>query len=186
MVDAWSVSLQASLIHYTSSQQSNNIRRAKQAVQDGQYSKAIKALTSVGLATPTPEILQEMLRKHPQGIAPTVILKAVRSFPTGSAPGPSGLRPSHLREAVECPSSDRATLMLSSLSKFVNLLAAGHAPSSVLPHFCGATLLALLKKSGGHRPITVGLVSASVQVPRLHHSPVSHLSTRATAVGGLC
>ena len=38
----------------------NNIRRAKQAVQDGQYSKAIQALTSNGLATPTPEILQEM------------------------------------------------------------------------------------------------------------------------------
>ena len=44
---------------------SNNIWRAKQAVQDGQYRKAIKALTSECLATPS-EVIQEMLSKDPQ------------------------------------------------------------------------------------------------------------------------
>ena len=48
------------------SQRSHNIRRAKLAVQDGQYSKATKALTSNGLATPSAEVLGEMLNKHPQ------------------------------------------------------------------------------------------------------------------------
>ena len=51
---------------------SHNIRRAKRAVQEGQYSKAIKALTSNGLASPSPEILQEMLGKHPQAPPPSV------------------------------------------------------------------------------------------------------------------
>ena len=49
-----------------------NIRRAKAAVQDGQYNKALKARTSDGLAPPTPEVLQEMLNKHPQDSLPQV------------------------------------------------------------------------------------------------------------------
>lgn len=55
-----------------------------------------------------------------------------------------------------CPSPDRANLLLSSLTKFVNLLAAGQAPAFVTPFLCGASLLASRKKSGGHRPIAVG------------------------------
>ena len=47
-------------------QRSINIRRAKMATQEGQYSKAIRALTSDGLATPSATVLQEMLTKHPQ------------------------------------------------------------------------------------------------------------------------
>ena len=155
------------------SQQSSNIRRAKLAVQDGQYSKAIKALTSDGLATPSAEVLEEMLGKHPQVAPPNLpsgqvpppftvselaVKKGVRSFPNGSAPGPSGLRPSHLREAVGCPSPDRANRFLSSLTSFLNLLAGGRAPPTIIPHLCGASVLAYRKKNGGHRPIAVGEV----------------------------
>ena len=136
-----------------------NIRRAKAAVQDGQY---LKALTSDGLAPPTPEVLQTSTHKTASPLLPQVqrhlhplslkqsSKKGVRSFPNGSAPGPSGLRPSHVRE-----SPDRANNMLSSLTKFVNHLAAGQAPPSILPHLCGATLL---EKNGGLRPIVVGEV----------------------------
>ena len=141
------------------------------AVQDGQYSKAIKALTSNGLATPSREVLQEMLSKHPQSGAPTLppgpaptpaslltsaVRQGVLSFPHGSAPGPSALRPSHLREAVRCPSLDQADRLLAALTNVVNLLAAGQAPPTINPFLCGASLLASRKKSGGHRPIAVG------------------------------
>ena len=157
----------------TSSSTSHNIRRARLAAQEGQYSKAIKALTSNSLASPSPEILQEMLVKHPQAPPPSVppdpappsatlseavILKGVKSFPNASAPGPSALRPSHLREAVRCPSPDRANLVLSAFTNFTNLLAAGRTPPPVLPHLCGASLLACTKAKGGHRPIAVGEV----------------------------
>ena len=152
------------------SQQSSNARRAKLAVQDGQYRKVIQALTSQGLASPSPEVIQEMQAKHPQAPPPTmpfgpvppsakisesVVRRGVKSFPNGSTPGPSGLRPSHLREAMECPSSDRANQVLITLMGFVNLLAAGRVPYSILPHLCGATLLACQKKNGGVRPIAV-------------------------------
>ena len=158
----------------SSSQQSCNLRRARLAVQDGQYSKAINALTSNDLATPSDEVLQEMLAKHPQTAPPNsaswacppppasvieaVVCKCIQSFPNGSAPGPSGLRPSHLWEAVGCPSTDWACLVLSSLTRFINLLVAGKTPPIVIPHLCGATLLANKKKSGGHHPIAVGEV----------------------------
>ena len=82
----------------------------------------------------------------------------MKSFPSGSAPGPSGLRPTHVREAVLCPSADRSRESLLALTKFVNLLASGRTPQSVLPHFCGASLLACKKKNGGLRPIAVGEV----------------------------
>ena len=155
------------------SQQSSNIRRAKLAVQDGQYSKAIMALTSDGLATPSAEVLEEMLSKYLQAAPPTLpsgqvpppltvsesaVKRGVRSFPNGSAPGPSGLRPSHLREAMGCPSPDRANRFLSSLTRFLNLLAAGRAPPTITPHLCGTSLLASMKRNGGHRPIAVGEV----------------------------
>ena len=142
-------------------------------MQDAQYSKAIKALTSDGLAIPSSEVISEMLNKHPQAPPPSLptdplpsptklpvsaIMRGVKSFPCGSAPGPSGLRPSHLREAVGCPSPDRANSVLSSLTRFTNLLAAGQSPSFVLPHLCGASLFAVRKKCGGFRPIAVGEV----------------------------
>ncbi len=112
-----------------------------------------------------------MLNKHPQAPPPTlppgpppsptllpesIILRSVKSFPNASAAGPSGFRPSHLREAILWPSPDRAGQILSSLSRFVNLLASGHAPTSVLPHLCGATLLACRKKVEATAPSPSG------------------------------
>ena len=114
-----------------------------------------------------------MQSKHPQAPPPTLppgpvppsiclsdsaVQRGARSFPTGSAPGPSGLRPSHLKEAVGCPSPDQANRFLTCLTRFVNLLTAGRTPSFITPHLCGATLLAVRKKNGGHRPIAVGKV----------------------------
>ncbi len=108
--------------------QERNVRRAKSMAQDFLYSKSIQALTSTGLANPSDTILDEMKSKHPQGppasappdppppsatISESTVLKCSKSFPKGSAPGPSGLRPSHLREAVCCPSPDRANQLLS-------------------------------------------------------------------------
>ena len=123
----------SSSVTSTTSQRCHNARRARRAVQDGLYSKAIKSLTSVGIASPSPEVLREMQEKYPQAPPPSLpsgpvprplslsessVLNAIKSFPNGSAPGPSGLRPNHLREVVQCPSSDRAVQVLTSLTRF--------------------------------------------------------------------
>ena len=128
-------------------QRSINIRRAKMATQDGQYSKAIRALISDGLATPSATVLQEMLTKHPQSasaslppgpmppsvsVPESTVRKGVRSFPNGSAPSPSGLCPSHLREAVGCPSPDRPYKVRQLLGFWPN--SNHHNPSSLRCH----------------------------------------------------
>ena len=97
----------------------SNARWARQAVADGQYRKVLQRLTSAGLAQASPEVINEMLTKHPQSPSPLLpsgptspplqicerdIIKALQSFPNGTAPGPSRLRANHLKEAAFCPS----------------------------------------------------------------------------------
>ena len=80
-----------------------NARRAKRAIENGQYRKAIQALSSDGVAQATPDVRKEMLAKHPQVPPPTIppdptptpvsltefdVLKAMSSFPGYSATGP--------------------------------------------------------------------------------------------------
>ena len=150
----------------------SNASRARRAAEDGQYKKALQSLTSMGLAPPSPEVFNEMLAKHPQSdpprisdmpppavyISPEDVINALKLFPTGSAPGPSGLRANHLKEAVFCSSPHHSHLALQSLTSFVNLLCAGKAPQVIIPHFCVASLLPCMKKDGGLRPIAVGEV----------------------------
>ena len=151
----------------------SNTRRARQAMDDGQYKKAAQALTSDGLAPASTEVYAEMLNKHPQSPPPSTlsdpvpssvtiseegVIKALRSFPSGTAPGTSCLRANHLKEAVFCPSPARANPALLSLVKVVNCLCARHAPPEVVPHLCGAALFACKKKGGGLHPIAVGEV----------------------------
>ena len=47
-----------------------NARRARRAMEDGQFKKATQALTSNGLAQASPDVLAEMLAKHPQDVPP--------------------------------------------------------------------------------------------------------------------
>ena len=77
------------------------------------------------------ETLHELLTRR-LGEMPESLVSSVKSFPSGSAPGPSGLRPTHVRKAVLCPSADRSRESLLALTKFVNLLASGRTPQSVL------------------------------------------------------
>ena len=48
--------------------------------------------------------------------------------------------------------------MLTALTKFVNLLAAGKTAPSILTHLFGVTLLACKKKNGSFHSIVVGAV----------------------------
>ena len=96
------------------STRSTNARRARRAVENGQYKKAIQSLSSAGFAPPSEDVLDEMLAKHPQSGRPLFpltkprllfkwpvdVVNALRSFPSGTAPGPSCLRANHVKEAV--------------------------------------------------------------------------------------
>ena len=172
-----------------------NARRARRAVEDGQYRKAIQSLSSGGLANVTSEVLEEMLAKLPKAPPPTIppdptphpptiseqeVLKALKSFPSASAPGPSGLRPNHLKEAIFCPSPDGAAQITRALLEVVRLLCAGRAPVEVVPHLCGATLLPCQKKGGGLRPIAVGEVLRRLTSKCLSHAVQSEAYSTLT------
>ena len=86
------------------------------------------------------------------------VVRALRSFPNGTAPGLSSLRANHLREAVFCRSQGCATYALQKLCNFINCLSTGQVPSAVAPLLCGANLFACKKKGGGLCPIAVGEV----------------------------
>ena len=180
----------------------SNARRARRLTEEGQYKKALQALLSEGIAGASAEVIDQMLSKHPQvappslpqgppspppHIASEIILKAIRSFPAGSAPGPSHFRAAHLKEAVLCPSPGQAAQVMHSLTGLVNLLCSGHAPPEVVPHLCGATLIACKKRGGGLRPIAVGevlrrLVSKSLSTV-LRQEAVQVLSPHQLGVG---
>ena len=86
------------------------------------------------------------------------VVGALKSFPSGSVPGPSSFRANYFKETVFCPSPDRANGSLQALVDVVNHLCAGLVPNEVLPHLCGVSLLACKKKGSGFRPIAVGEV----------------------------
>ena len=152
------------------SQQELNVERATKLCQEGQYTKALQALVSLGLADHNQASITEMKAKHPRGAPPTIpttdsspmvfspsqILEACKTFHKGSGAGPSGFRPEHLMIALKSSPANRVAKAETQLTRLVNVMAKGAVPPDVTPHLCGARLIAANKKSGGLRPIAVG------------------------------
>jgi len=141
--------------------------------REGRYSNALQALNSVGVAGHDDEgAFQDLLKRHPHSSCPTessanhtsfvvdesMVLSCLHAFPKGTSPGASKLRAQHLLDAVAGSTAPAARECLASLTRFMNHLLSGRAPSCLAPWLCGAPLTALLKKGGGVRPIAVGEV----------------------------
>lgn len=84
-----------------------------------------------------------------------LVLRAINSFPIGSAEGPDKLRPQHLRDMVQSmEDSASASPLLAALVKFVTWFYK-EIPHQIYLFFFTASLTAL-KNLGGVHPITVG------------------------------
>ena len=154
------------------SQEERNSQRASRLAQQGEYTRACQAITSAGLAEHTAATVREMKAKHPPPLSPTSfqsqddspqmsfskeqVIKAIRSFKKGSAPGPDGLRAEHLKVAIKLSPPNRQDKAADAITKLVNTMGAGAVPLIVAPYLSGACLHAGLKKDGGIRPIAVG------------------------------
>jgi len=92
----------------------------------------------------------------PLRVTPAAVRAAVSSFPNGSAGGPDGLRPQHLKDLLV--NSTNKDPLLSDITNLCNLFLSGNIPNNVCPTIFGANLLAISKKGGGVRPIAVGYV----------------------------
>ena len=128
------------------SQQEKNAERAATLAQDRQYTRALQALNSAGMAPDTAATRSKLQSKHPSAPAPHIpttvmpqlafgkedVKKSVKKFRRGSSPGPSGLRPEHLKATLQAAPgrSDRA---LETLSSLVTTLARGGVPQEAPP-----------------------------------------------------
>ena len=104
-----------------------------------------------GSTFPAAPLLQDNLV-----VSPTKVKKAVMSFPAGSAGGPDGLLPQHLKDLVSPTLGEVGASFVEALASFVSQLISGNVSHPVAPFFFGARLLGLNKPDGGVRPIAVG------------------------------
>jgi hypothetical protein len=172
-------------------------------LEDGNLKAAIRLLVSEdSFSAPSDATMASLQDKHPAASLDVLSLpipetsrgavtseeavkKAVSSFPAGSAGGPDGLSPLHLKVLVS--NQIAGPDLLKALTGFVNMLLAGLCPASVAKCFFGGRLLALDKKAGGIRPIVIGFtlrrlaskLANSMGITKI----MSYLSPRQVGVG---
>ena len=169
-------------------------RAITRAVSEGAYSKGISLLSGESrLAEVNEDTVAKLHLLHPSGCSIPVsssyvdpfavdnlkikhVLKALRSFKPLSAPGPSGLRPSHLLEALDVPTLGPKNSFKEALRQWILLCARGELPTWSGPWIAAARLIPLLKASGGIRPVAVGEVLRRLTSKVLQRS----FSTRLT------
>lgn len=119
----------------------SNIKRCLQEAHEGHYGRAIRAISSNGVASTDNNIaFQELLAKHPVSIAPTPkrtipsplfvesgqVLASLKSFPKDSSPGWSQLRAQHLFDVICGFTGPSSQQCLVELTRWMNLLLSGH------------------------------------------------------------
>ena len=134
---------------------------------DFRWAVRLASSPSTTLVADNPENLQKLKNKHPDSrpdtdippfqpattdfhlsITPSMVRKAVFSFPAGSAGGPDGLRPQHLKDILGSCRDDLELDFLSSLSNFIGLVVGGEVPYAVGAFFLGPHLLVFLRRMG--------------------------------------
>jgi len=147
--------------------------RAAAKLEDGDVKGAVRVLSSnESLAPFNLDSYNALLPLHPNAppdrrdvpllnspslqVGPAAVRAAITSFPNGSAGGPDGMRPQHLKDLLTGAADDDP--LLGVLTELTNLLLSGDIPSHIRGALFGANLLAIAKKGGGVRPIAVGYV----------------------------
>ena len=149
--------------------------RVSTKLEEGDFRGAIRlACSEASIAEQNEESLAALRAKHPPPhpdscipsppeepfssppVSEVEVRQAILSFPNGSAGGPDGLRPQHLKDLTGTSAGRGGKDLLRALTSLINLVLAGRTPTSIRPFFFGATLIALQKKEGGVRPIAVG------------------------------
>ena len=82
-------------------------------------------------------------------VGPEDVTLSIFSFPSGSACGPDGLYPQHLKDLTSPSLGAIAHALKASLMKFINLVLSGGVPSEARQFFFGANLIGLNKADGG-------------------------------------
>ena len=149
-------------------------RRVRQRIDAGDVRGAMRLVVNEGkVIEPDDKSAEALRKKHPIGaiidedpstedvsIEPTdeQIRAAIEGMSTGGAPGPDGLRPSHLKQMTRSKAGLSKDKLFSEIKRFSIICIKGLIPRTARSSFFGANLIALKKKDGGLRPIAIGLV----------------------------
>ncbi|XP_026396172.1 uncharacterized protein LOC113290799 [Papaver somniferum] len=155
-------------------QESAKLQACRKKLNFGNYTSAIRVLSSNGIAPCITDTLKELQEKHPHAHPPTIpaeaitadpivvdtgsVLGAIKNFPKGTSCGRDGLRAQHLLDAMSGASSAVADELVTSITKVVNILLAGKCPAILGEYIASAPLTPLQKPGGGLRPIAVGTI----------------------------
>jgi len=101
---------------------------------------------------PSPEEITTAFETAQQLVTEAMMMEAVADF-KNTAPGPSGLRPTHLKDALEATETKH---LRRELLRFLHLLMSGHVHPRAMKYFCSAVLIAIPKENGCLRPIAIG------------------------------
>jgi len=151
-------------------------KKVQSKIADGDIRNAIRILTSDDTIAPkNEETLRILKEKHPFPdvketslnfndslnfdfkISDKEIKDAIFSFNPGSSGGLDSLRPRHLKDLLGNGERFMSSNFLCSIKNFIIHLFHGLVPKEIAPIFYGENLCAFNKKSGGIRPIAVGL-----------------------------
>ena len=140
-------------------------QEAAKLASAGLYSRAMAVLSCAARAPESDETMEALRQLHPasawtqsnwpglaQRPSSVAVAKAIRSFPRGSASGPSGLAPQHLSELLAVPGSTIGDL----LPALLEYIASPNLSAEGREVWFGARLTPLEKKTGGVRPVASG------------------------------
>lgn len=94
----------------------------------------------------------------PHETQPKEVTKAIMSFKPGSASGLDGFSPQHAKDLISKGNAAAAESLIKAFCKLIDLMLFGKIPTKVREYLYGASLIALIKKTGGIRPIAIGSV----------------------------
>ena len=142
--------------------------RVASKLEEGDYKGAVRhACADDTIAEHSLATLESLRQKHPEShpdrsISPAPdaelfslnfteedVKRTIIFFPAGSAGGPDGLRPQHLKNLIGPSAKEGGAILLRALTSLVTLILKGKTPSQLQPFFFGASLVALRNKDGG-------------------------------------
>ena len=148
------------------------------------------------VATPTADVYEILKTKHPPDrddshypaapadddptaatVMTTEVLRAITTFPHGSAGGLDGLRPQDLQDMVSESAGGAATRLLENLATLLTTMLRGGVSPEVCPLLYGASLTALRKPDSGIRPIAVGNVLRRLAGKIVSHRVMEEMGT---------
>ncbi|GJZ38734.1 putative reverse transcriptase domain-containing protein [Tanacetum coccineum] len=142
-----------------------NVKQCKRKIYDGQYTTAVRVISSSGVAPYNDATLEELNAKHPLKPAsslpyipinyhqltssPAVVLDMIKSFPRGTSCGRDGLRAQHLMDCISGTAMAISDELVSSITQVVNLFLDGKCPKMLGEYIASAPLTPLVKPGFG-------------------------------------